>query len=70
MQVKHNNGHSRCIYMALKCIDVVLVAMPPRIPKLFEPTVLGQFRIRFFDGADTWKYIGEGGLGTVPDNDA
>ena len=38
--------------------------------RLFEPTVLGQFRIRFFDGADTWKYIGEGGLGTVPDNDA
>jgi hypothetical protein len=32
--------------------------------RLFEPVALGQFRIRFFDGADTWKYIGES-LGTV-----
>jgi hypothetical protein len=37
--------------------------------RLFEPGVLGQFRICFFDGADTWKYIGES-LGTVPGNDA
>ena len=36
--------------------------------RLFEPSVLGQCRIRFFDGADTWKYIGEN-LGTVHGND-
>jgi len=33
--------------------------------RLFEPVVLGQIRVRFFDGADTWKYIGES-LGTAP----
>jgi hypothetical protein len=27
--------------------------------RLFEPDALGQFRIRLFDGADTWKYVGE-----------
>ena len=37
--------------------------------RLFGPAVLGQFRLRFFDGADTWKYIGES-LGSVHGNDA
>ncbi len=27
--------------------------------RLFEPALLGPFRIRLFDGADTWKYVGE-----------
>jgi hypothetical protein len=27
--------------------------------RMFEPTQLGWFRIRLFDGADTWKYVGE-----------
>jgi len=36
--------------------------------RLFEPAEVGPFRIRFFDGADTWKYIGES-LDMVPDND-
>jgi hypothetical protein len=27
--------------------------------RLFEPAVLGDFRIRLFDGAHTWRYIGE-----------
>ncbi len=27
--------------------------------RLFEPESLGPFRIRCFDGADTWKYVGE-----------
>jgi hypothetical protein len=36
--------------------------------RLFEPAVLGQFRLRFFDGADTWKYIGES-LGSVHGDD-
>jgi hypothetical protein len=25
--------------------------------RLFEPDALGPFRIRLFDGADTWKYV-------------
>jgi hypothetical protein len=27
--------------------------------RLFEPPALGPFRVRLFDGADTWKYVGE-----------
>ncbi len=27
--------------------------------RLFEPAALGPFRIRLFDGADTWQYIGD-----------
>jgi hypothetical protein len=27
--------------------------------RIFEPAVLGQFRVRFFDGANTWKYLDE-----------
>ena len=27
--------------------------------RLFEPAALGHFRIRWFDGADTWAYVHE-----------
>jgi hypothetical protein len=27
--------------------------------RLFEPTALGPFRIRLFDGADSWQYVGD-----------
>ena len=27
--------------------------------RIFEPAEIGPFRIRLFDGADTWKYVGE-----------
>jgi len=27
--------------------------------RLFAPPELGHFRLRFFDGADTWKYLDE-----------
>lgn len=27
--------------------------------RLFDPTEVGQLRIRLFDGAATWKYVGE-----------
>lgn len=45
------------------CTTHVLPVTPGRKTevnlRMFDPAQLGPFRIRLFDGADTWKYVGE-----------